>query len=133
VYFWQSLDYPSRDAQSSTRIFRRGVKPNLYSLSTVYEVARYIGEHIRIMQESDRSWLEKDGIDFQCNFLLGGQIRGTAPELFLIYSQGNCIQASPETPFLQIGETKYGKPILDRTLSFDSSLDSVAKCALLIH
>jgi putative proteasome-type protease len=108
-----------------------GREPNLYSLPTVYEVARYIGEHIRIMQESDRSWLKKDGIDFQCNFLLGGQIRGTAPELFLIYSQGNCIQASPETPFLQIGETKYGKPILDRTLSFDSSLDSVAKCALL--
>lgn len=106
-------------------------EPNLHSLPTLYEVARYIGEQIRKMQETDRSWLEKDNIDFQCNFLLGGQIQGEAPGLFLIYSQGNCIEATPETPFLQIGETKYGKPILDRTLSFDSSLDAVAKCALL--
>jgi putative proteasome-type protease len=110
---------------------KTGQKPSLFSLPTLYDVARYVGEQIRNMQTSDRSWLEKDGIDFQCSFLLGGQIRETAPELFLIYSQGNCIQASPETPFLQIGETKYGKPILDRTLSFDSRLDSVAKCALL--
>ena len=58
-------------------------------------------------------------------------MQGEAPELFLIYSQGNCIKATPETPFLQIGETKYGKPILDRTLGFDVPLDAVAKCALL--
>lgn len=106
-------------------------EPNLHSLPTLYDVARYIGEKIRAMQETDRSWLEKDNIDFQSNFLLGGQIRGEAPSLFLIYSQGNCIEATPETPFLQIGETKYGKPILDRTLSYDAPLDAVAKCALL--
>jgi len=106
-------------------------EPNLHSLPTLHDVARYIGEQIRKLQETERRWLEKDNIDFQCNFLLGGQIQGEAPGLFLIYSQGNCIEATAETPFLQIGETKYGKPILDRTLSVDSSLNAVAKCALL--
>ncbi|MBD0335294.1 MAG: proteasome-type protease [Cyanobacteria bacterium Co-bin13] len=104
---------------------------NLHNLPTLYAVARYLGNQIRSFQESDRTWLEKDNIDFQCSFLLGGQIPGAAPELYLVYSQGNCIRATPETPFLQIGETKYGKPILDRTLSFESSLDAIAKCALL--
>lgn len=106
-------------------------EPNLHNLPTLYDVARHIGDYIRKIQETERSWLEKDKIDFQCSFLLGGQIKGEAPGLFLIYSQGNCIEATPETPFLQIGETKYGKPILDRTLQFTSSLDAVAKCALL--
>ncbi|HSM83097.1 MAG TPA: proteasome-type protease [Nodosilinea sp.] len=105
--------------------------PSLHSLPTLYDMARYLGEQIRALQEADRAWLERDRIDFQCSFLLGGQVRGEVPELFLVYSQGNCIQATPETPFLQIGETKYGKPILDRTLGFDVPLDAVAKCALL--
>lgn len=104
---------------------------NLHTLPTMYDVARYVGKQIRAMQDVDRAWLEKDGIDFQCSFLVGGQIMGEAPALFLVYSQGNCIQATPETPFLQIGETKYGKPILDRTIHFDTSLDAIAKCALL--
>lgn len=105
--------------------------PNLHNLPTLYDVARYLGEQIRLIQEADRAWLAKDKIDFKCSFLLGGQVQGEAPELFLVYSQGNCIRATPETPFLQIGETKYGKPILDRTLGFDVPLDAVAKCALL--
>ncbi len=104
---------------------------NLHTLNTLYDVARYLGDCIRKMQEVDRPWLEKDKIDFQCNFLLGGQIRGEAPQLYMIYSQGNCIRSTPETPFLQIGETKYGKPILDRTLTYESSLEDIAKYALL--
>ncbi|HEY9646798.1 MAG TPA: proteasome-type protease [Chroococcidiopsis sp.] len=104
---------------------------NLHTLSSLYEVARYIGRKIRLTQDQERPWLEKDGIDYQCTLLLGGQIKGENPELYMIYSQGNCIQATPETPFLQIGETKYGKPILDRTLHFDTALDDAAKCALL--
>ncbi|WOD38242.1 proteasome-type protease [Nodosilinea sp. E11] len=110
---------------------KRDCEPNLHSLPTLYDVARYLGDKIRTLQEADRAWLAKDKIDFQCSFLIGGQVRGEAPELFLVYSQGNCIKATPETPFLQIGETKYGKPILDRTLGFDVPLDAVAKCALL--
>ena len=108
-----------------------GADINLHTLSSLYEVARYIGSKIRAMTELDQSWMKKDGIDANCNIILGGQIKGQEPELFLIYSQGNCIQATFETPFLQIGETKYGKPILDRALTFYTPLESAAKCALL--
>jgi putative proteasome-type protease len=104
---------------------------NLHSLPNLHEIANYIGGKIRQVQENDGSWLKKDGIDFQCSLLVGGQIRGEDPQLYLIYSQGNYIHATPETPFLQLGETKYGKPILDRTLNFHTSLEAAAKCALL--
>jgi len=104
---------------------------NLHTLGSLYEVATYIGRKIRHLQEENRRWLERDHIDFQCSLLLGGQIQGDEPGLFLIYPQGNCIHATPETPFLQIGETKYGKPILDRTLTYHTSLEAAAKCALL--
>lgn len=121
--------------QSVLTLLKRDIKTqepiNLHTLPNLYEIARYIGGKTRQIQEQDRSWLEKDRIDFKCTFLLGGQIQGEEPELYMIYSQGNCIQASRETPFLQIGEAKYGKPILDRVLSFDTSLEAAAKCALL--
>lgn len=104
---------------------------NLHNIPTMYEVARYIGSKLREIQNEDRPWLEKDRIDFSCSLLLGGQIKGQPPELYLIYSQGNCIHATRDTTFLQIGETKYGKPILDRTLTFETDLAAAAKCALL--
>lgn len=104
---------------------------NLHTIGNMYDIAQYIGNKSREIQEQDRPWLEKDGIDYSCNFLLGGQIKGEEPQLYLIYPQGNFIQATPETPFLQIGETKYGKPILDRTISYETPLEDVAKCALL--
>ncbi|MFM7428264.1 MAG: peptidase [Elainella sp.] len=104
---------------------------NLHTMATMYDVARYVGNKIRYIQQQERNWLEKDGIDFKCTLLLGGQIRGESPALYMIYSQGNFIQATTETPFLQIGETKYGKPILDRTLGFNTALEDAAKVALL--
>ncbi|NJK46943.1 proteasome-type protease [Candidatus Gracilibacteria bacterium] len=104
---------------------------NLHTLTSMYDIARYIGSKSRQVQERDRQWLEKDRIDFHCNFLLGGQVKGEEPYLYLIYPQGNFIEATRETPFLQIGETKYGKPILDRTITYDTPLEAAAKCALL--
>ena len=104
---------------------------NLYTLPSLYDIARYIGNKSRQIQDQDRPWLEQDKIDFHCHFLLGGQIKGEEPQLYLIYPQGNYIQATRETPFLQIGETKYGKPILDRTITYETPLEEVAKCALL--
>jgi putative proteasome-type protease len=83
------------------------------------------------VQERERPWLERDKIDYTCNYLLGGQLPGEDSELYMIYSQGNCIQAMRETPFLQIGETKYGKPILDRILTYETPIEAAAKCALL--
>lgn len=104
---------------------------NLHNLESMYDVARYVGGQLRRMQEFDEAWLKKHNIDASCTLLLAGQIKGQDPALFLIYNQGNFIHATKDTPFLQIGETKYGKPILDRTLSFDTQLEAAAKCALL--
>jgi putative proteasome-type protease len=104
---------------------------NLHSCHSLYEMACYIGEKSRQVQSREREWLEKDRIDPSCNILLGGQVRGQATELYMVYSQGNFIKAMPETPFLQIGEIKYGKPILDRTLTFNTSIEDAVKCALL--
>jgi putative proteasome-type protease len=106
-------------------------EPNIHSFSALGEIAQYIGDKLRIVQACHRLALEQDGIDYHCNFLLGGQLPGEPIELYLIYTQGNFIRATPETPFLQIGETKYGKPILDRTLSYDTAPGDAAKCALL--
>jgi putative proteasome-type protease len=104
---------------------------NLHNLPGMYDVARYIGGKIRAIRKQESPWLEKDRIDCKCTLLLGGQISGQEPQLYMLYSQGNFIQATAETPFLQIGETKYGKPILDRTITVDTSLEDAAKCALL--
>lgn len=121
--------------QATLTLLRRDLiaktEPNLHNLSSLYDIARYIGAKAREIQDQDRPWLERDHIDAQCSFLLGGQVQGEEPGLFLIYRQGNCIQASKDTPFLQIGEAKYGKPILDRLLTFDTPLEEAAKCALL--
>ncbi|HKJ22135.1 MAG TPA: peptidase, partial [Gammaproteobacteria bacterium] len=64
------------------------------------------------------------------SFILGGQIKGQGHDMVLIYPEGNSISASPANPFLQIGETKYGKPILDRIVGLDSTLETAARCAL---
>jgi putative proteasome-type protease len=121
--------------QSVITLLRRDLQSpeavNLHNLPTLFEVARYIGAKMRSIQEQDQPWLKKDGIDTACNLLLGGQVLGEEPGLYLIYTQGNSIQASKETPFLQIGEAKYGKPILDRVLTFETSIADAAKCALL--
>lgn len=113
------------------RDIQNEAEKNLHNLPTMYDIAAYIGGKSREIQDLDRPWLEKDRIDFSCNFLLGGQIKGEEPQLYLIYPQGNFIQATKETPFLQIGETKYGKPIIDRTITYHTPLEDAAKCALL--
>jgi putative proteasome-type protease len=106
-------------------------RENLHNLDSIAEAARYIGQTLRRIQSREREWLEKDGIDYHCNILLGGQVGTNPTALYMIYSQGNFIQAMPETPFLQIGEIKYGRPILDRTLTFKTKIEDAAKCALL--
>jgi putative proteasome-type protease len=106
-------------------------RENLHNIATIAEAARYIGQTLRVIQSREREWLEKDGVDYHCNILLGGQIGEDPMALYMIYSQGNFIRAMPETPFLQIGEIKYGRPILDRTLTFQTKIEDAAKSALL--
>lgn len=98
---------------------------NLLNVPSVDDAADYIG-NISLEQQQKTG----GGAAFEASFILGGQIRGTDHKAVLIYPQGNHITSGPDTPYLQIGESKYGKPILDRILSLDTSLDTAALCAL---
>ena len=93
--------------------------------------ARVVGAALRRIFEQDGPHLRQHREEFNISLILGGQISGEAPRLFNIYAAGNFIEASPETPYFQIGEVKYGKPILDRLVTRAISLDEGAKCALL--
>jgi putative proteasome-type protease len=99
---------------------------------SMYDAARVVGEQIRKVAELDRAHLERDDYKFNPNVLLGGQVKGEPPGLIMIYPQGNPLQVSQDSPYLQIGETKYGRPILDRGIRFDrTTLEEAAKYALL--
>ena len=112
------------------RDFDRG--EGLAKALSMYDAARIIGNEIRHVGDLDRPALERDDYKFNVHFLLGGQVIGEAPALFLIYPQGNPLQATEESPYLQIGETKYGRPILDRGIRFEkTTLEEAAKYALL--
>ncbi len=102
----------------------------IYAAKNMFSVARVIGEALREIHQRDADMLKEQGHDFNANFILGGQIHGEEPRLFHIYSAGNFIESSIDTPYFQIGESKYGKPIIDRVISRSSSLAQAAKCAL---
>ena len=103
---------------------------NLWTAENSHDAAVVIGDAIKQVYERDHKALEKAGIDFNCNLIFGGQVKGERPRLFNIYSAGNFIEATPETCYFQIGESKYGKPVLDRVITPDTPLDEAAKCAL---
>jgi putative proteasome-type protease len=99
---------------------------------TLYDAARVIGEQVRKVSDLDRASLERDEYKFNVNLILGGQIRGEPHGLFLVYPQGNPLQATEESPFLQVGETKYGRPILDRGIRYQhTTLEEASKYALM--
>jgi putative proteasome-type protease len=99
---------------------------------SLYDAARVVGEQIRRVDAQDRPALERDEFKFNVNILLGGQVKGEKPGLMLVYPQGNFVQATDDSPYLQIGETKYGRPILDRGIKYDrTSLEEASKYALL--
>jgi putative proteasome-type protease len=104
--------------------------PRILRAANMFNAARVVGDAVREIHERDAQSLQDLGHDFNANFILGGQIRGEDPRLFHIYPAGNFIECSPDTPYFQIGESKYGKPIIDRVISRTSSLAHTAKCAL---
>ncbi|SLM61571.1 MULTISPECIES: proteasome-type protease [Dickeya] len=106
--------------------------PNLMQTSTLYEAATLLGETVREVIHRD-SLAQQSGssTNFGCNLLLGGQIGDEAPRLFHIYPEGNFIEATNDTPYFQIGESKYGKPIIDRVLTADTPLEQAMCCALI--
>jgi putative proteasome-type protease len=103
---------------------------DIHAAQTMFEVANMVGDKLREVVERDGKYVQPYG-DPSASFLVGGQIAGEAPRLFQIYSAGNFVEATYRSCFLQIGETKYGKPILDRALSRQTSLDEAATLALL--
>jgi putative proteasome-type protease len=96
----------------------------------LFEVARYFGRLSLRVQEEHLPALSRSGVSGEVSLIVGGQIQGQPPGLFLVYPQGNFIEASPETPFLQIGESKYGKPMLDRFSTIGLSLEDAGRLAL---
>ncbi|HXJ21823.1 MAG TPA: 20S proteasome subunit A/B [Polyangia bacterium] len=104
---------------------------NLNHFSRMFEAAAYVGRVSQAVQESHRAALAATGVSAQATFILGGQIRGEPPSIYLIYPEGNFIRASADTPYLQVGETKYGKPILDRLVDAKLSLPQATRLAVL--
>jgi putative proteasome-type protease len=102
----------------------------IYRAKDMFNAARVIGDALREIHARDAEMLKEQGHEFNANFIVGGQIRGEEPRLFHIYAAGNFIESSVDTPYFQIGESKYGKPIIDRVVSRSSSLAQAAKCAL---
>jgi putative proteasome-type protease len=111
------------------REVEQNLENNILALDSLFDVARKIGDTIRsVLEHLPPS--QPGGVDFSCSFLVGGQIKNETQRLFMVYSQGNFIEATRDTAFFQIGESKYGKPMLDRVISFDTSISDALKCAL---
>ncbi len=105
-------------------------KINLHSCHKMIDAARYVSQVSREEQNHAQESTAAAGVDTSATLILGGQIEGGPPAIYMMYAAGNFIADSDETPFLQIGESKYGKPILDRIITRQTSLDDAARCAI---
>jgi putative proteasome-type protease len=108
-----------------------GVRERLTDAPSLFQAAQRIGRAIRIIHKNDASSLEESKLEFDVSFLFGGQIAGRRLRLFMIYSAGNFIECTVDTPYLQIGEHKYGKPIIDRAVRYDTDLYDALKIGLI--
>ena len=104
---------------------------SLHNCPNMFEAARCIGDALREMHTRDGDALKAQGVEFNATFIVGGQIKGEPPRLFNLYSAGNFIEATADTTYFQIGESKYGKPIIDRVTRRSMALSEAAKCALI--
>lgn len=123
-------------SQAVNNILRRHIAAgdtgrHLMNCSSVFDAAQIVGDALREVHSHDAEALKSFGLEFNAAMLLGGQIRGEAPRLFSIYAAGNFIEATADTTYFQIGEAKYGKPIIDRVIRRSSSLNEGVKCALI--
>jgi putative proteasome-type protease len=103
---------------------------SLRNVRHMFDAADYLGQLSVRAQKQVTGQAQYSAVNVETTLILGGQIQGEEPAIYLIYPLGNCISASPETPFLQIGEIKYGKPILDRFVRPHVTLEDAARCAL---
>lgn len=110
------------------RDIKNGADENLLNIENVIDAAEYVGNVSRAQQEKNAT--VGGTTNFESNFIIGGQVSGHQPACYMIYPQGNYITTSNDTPYLQIGESSYGKPILDRIITHNSSLETAAMCSL---
>lgn len=103
---------------------------NLMNVASMSDAAEYLGRVIYAAEQKHGAQVRGAGFSVDATFILGGQIGAAPPMCLLVYPQGNWIETTPQTPFHQIGETKYGKPILERVITPETPLDEVARCAL---
>ena len=103
---------------------------NIWACESMFDVATLLGQSMREVRQRDGAYMDQNNIDFGASFIVGGQIKGERMRLFRLYTEGNFIEATPETPFFQIGEIKYGRPIIDRVITPSTSLIEAAKCTL---
>jgi putative proteasome-type protease len=104
--------------------------PNLWNAQTMFDVAMLVADAMRDIERRDGEYLEQNDMTFNASFIVGGQICGESTRLFRIYAEGNFIEAGVDTPYFQTGETKYGKPIIERVISRFTPLEDAIKCVL---
>jgi len=107
-----------------------GETETLMNTRTMFQAAQSVGRAIRRIFMEEGQALQASDVKFDVSFLLGGQIKGERPRLFLLYAAGNFIECTQDTPYLQVGEHKYGKPVLDRAITYDSDLYDALKIGL---
>lgn len=107
-----------------------GESLTIWNAKSMFDAARVLGSAVRRVYDRDAESLKKSGSEFNVSLIFGGQIGKESMRLFQVYSAGNFIEATTETAYFQIGESKYGKPVLDRVITPDTPLDEAAKCAL---
>jgi putative proteasome-type protease len=103
----------------------------IWNVDSMYDAAVIVGDALREMHRRDAPFLTQSNIESNSNLLIGGQIKGEVPRLFHVYAQGNFIEATDDTPYFQLGESKYGKPILDRVVTMATPQKEAAKCVLI--
>lgn len=120
-------------SQSVVNLLRQrtlGSGQHLLNVATLFDATVLVADTLREVVSRDRSKLTA-GIDLSSSFIVGGQMAAGPMAIFNVYAQGNFFQATPDTPFLQLGESKYGRPILDRNLDYRTPLDEALRCGLI--
>jgi putative proteasome-type protease len=126
-----SISQSVREILQVEKLDTGGPEPTtIWNATSMFDAVRVLGAAVRRVYAQDGPSFKAAGVDFNASMIFGGQIGGEGMRLFLVYSAGNFIEATRETPFFQVGESKYGKPILDRVLVPQTPLDEAAKCAL---
>jgi putative proteasome-type protease len=102
----------------------------MWNAPSMFDIARLVGDALREVKMRDGPYLLQNNIDSHATFIVGGQVRGEPPRLFEVYSEGNFIEATADTCYFQIGESKYGKPVIDRVITRGTSLQEATKCTI---